>query len=227
MTADPPPIDGAAATAATSPAARPAARPGIDAAHVVARFRDPPPMTPRVPGDFALNPGMAMAEPLVPAAVLVPLIVRPEGMTALFTQRTGHLAHHAGQISFPGGHVAPEDETPEETALRETEEEVGLARRHVEIVGRLAQYVVRTGFTVTPVVGMVTPPFALIPDPHEVAEIFEVPLDFLVDPANHQRHSRDVGGRPREFYAIPYRGYYIWGATAGMLVNLSEVLRRR
>ena len=199
----------------------------LDRESVVERLRRPPAAGRMVAGDHHLNPGMGIGATLTPAAVLVPLIARPKGLTTLFTQRTRHLAHHAGQISFPGGHVAPEDETPEATALRETEEEIGLARRHVEIVGRLSEYVTRTGFRVTPVVGVVAPPFDLAPDPHEVADVFEVPLDFLLDPAHHQRHSREVGGVVRQFYAMPYRGYYIWGATAGMLINLYEVLKPR
>ena len=203
------------------------AAPPIGRAQVVERFRAPPPARPAMRGDHVLNPGMTVKADLVPAAVLVPLVERPAGLTALFTRRTDHLAHHAGQISFPGGHVAAADATPEETALRETEEEIGLNRRHVEIVGRLAEYVVRTGFSVTPVVGLIEPPFDLKPDPDEVAGVFEAPLDFLIDPRNLERHSRRFEGLIRHFYAIPYGEYYIWGATAGMLVNLAEVLRRR
>ena len=176
-------------------------------------------------GDHDLNPGMEPESDLVPAAVLVPLIDREDGVTALFTQRTGHLAHHPGQVSFPGGHMEPEDKTPEETALRETEEEVGLNRRHIEIIGRLAQYTTRTGFSIAPVVAMVTPPFEISPDPHEVDMVFEVPLDFLLDPANHERHSREYQGVERHFHAMPYNGYYIWGATAGMVINLYEALK--
>ena len=177
-------------------------------------------------GDHDLNPGMRPDTSLTPAAVLVPLVNRSDGLTAMLTRRTGHLLHHAGQISFPGGHVDPGDETPEETALRETEEETGLDRRHVEIIGRLDQYLTRTGFSITPVVALVEPPFELSPDPNEVEEVFEVPLAFLLDPANHQRHSRQFEGRSRVFYAMPYEGYFIWGATAGMLINLYEVLRK-
>ena len=181
---------------------------------------------PDIRGDHDLNPGMEMAPELTPAAVLVGLVDRPGGLTVLFTQRTNHLLHHAGQISFPGGHTDPGDDSPEETALRETEEEIGLHRHHVETLGRLNQYVTRTGFSITPVVALITPPFELALDPDEVEEAFEVPLDFLLDPANHQRHSREIGGQIREFHAIPYREYYIWGATAGMLINLYEVLRK-
>ena len=177
-------------------------------------------------GDHDLNPGTRPPDPLTPAAVLVPIVVRHGGPTVLFTQRTAHLEHHAGQVSFPGGHQEPEDASPNETALRETEEEVGLDRRHVAIVGRLDQYVTRTGFTVTPLVGLVTPPFRMSPDADEVAEVFEVPLDFLLDPANHKREHRLHKGARREFFAMPYGDYYIWGATAGMLMNLYDVLSR-
>ena len=175
-------------------------------------------------GDHNLNPDLDDHDKLVPAAVLVPLVERKDGLTALLTQRTNHLAHHPGQVSFPGGHVDPGDDSPEATALRETEEEVGLHRRHIDVLGRLDQYRVRTGFSVTPVVGLVTPPFDIKPDDFEVAEVFEVPLTFLMDPGNHERHSRDYRGETRYFYAMPYNGYYIWGATAGMLVNLYQVL---
>lgn len=175
-------------------------------------------------GDHALNLDMMPDLPLKAAAVLVPLVERPDGLTVLFTQRTSHLAHHAGQVSFPGGHIEPDDGGPAETALRETEEEVGLDRRHVEIVGRLDTYVTRTGFVVTPVVGIVTPPFSLRPDPHEVAEIFEVPLDFLLDRSNHERCSAEFEGRTRFFWAMPYGRHFIWGATAGMVINLCDIL---
>ncbi len=181
--------------------------------------------TPGIRGDHDLNPGMGVAPDLTPAAVLVGLVERASGLTVLLTQRTDHLLHHAGQISFPGGHTDPGDATPEETALRETEEEIGLHRRHVETIGRLNQYATRTGFSITPVVALIKPPFELALDSNEVEEAFEVPLAFLLDPANHQRHSRETGGQIREFHAMPYREYYIWGATAGMLINLYEVLR--
>ena len=165
--------------------------------------------------------------PLMPAAVLVPLVLRPGGPTVLLTQRTDHLHDHAGQISFPGGRIEGGDATPEEAALRETEEEIGLAPSRVELIGRLDTYVVRTGFEVTPVVGFVNPPLHLSPDPFEVAEVFEVPLAFVLDPQNHQRHSRRYDGKERHFYAMTYGGKFIWGATAGMLVNLYERLVRR
>ena len=177
-------------------------------------------------GDHDLNPGMAVKSDLCPAAVLVPIVARAPVPTILFTLRTANLAHHAGQISFPGGHMEAGDVLPVDAALRETEEEVGLHRRHIRVIGRLDRYITRTGFDVTPVVGLLTPPFAVAPDPTEVADVFEVPLDFLLDPVNHRRHSRSVEGELRHFYAIHWRDYYIWGATAGMLMNLYEFLRR-
>ncbi len=178
-------------------------------------------------GDHDLNPGLFPDRPLVPAAVLVPLVDRPDGLTVLLTLRTPHLSDHAGQISFPGGRVDPGDSSERVTALREAEEEVGLTRAQVRLLGRLDTYVTRTGFRVEPLVGVVTPPLALRPDPHEVAEVFEAPLDFLIDPANRRRHSRVFQGSARFYWAIPWGGRYIWGATAGMLVNLADVLRGR
>jgi 8-oxo-dGTP pyrophosphatase MutT (NUDIX family) len=164
-------------------------------------------------------------EPHIPAAVLVPLVERAEGFTILFTQRTADLKSHAGQISFPGGRLEPADPDAVAGALRETAEEIGLDASHIEILGRLDPYVTVTGYEVTPVVGAVTPPFELKADPTEVADIFEVPLAFFLDPANHQRHSRVINaGIERAYYAIPYGDRYIWGATAGMLINLYEVL---
>jgi 8-oxo-dGTP pyrophosphatase MutT (NUDIX family) len=189
--------------------------------HKIAGHR---PITEIVRGDHNLNPGMNPNGPLTPAAVLVPLILREGGITVLFTQRTRQLAKHPGQISFPGGHVEEHDSSAEATALRETEEEVGLAPKHIDLIGRLDTYVIRTGFKVTPVVGIVQPPFEINPDTQEVDEVFEVPFGFLMDPANHQRHSRTFEGNRREFYAMPYEGRYIWGATAGMIVNLHNIL---
>lgn len=163
-------------------------------------------------------------QPLTPAAVLVPIVLRDAGHTVLLTQRTAHLRDHAGQISFPGGRVEAEDVSPSHTALRETEEEIGLSRERIEIVGFLPEYRTGTGFRVTPVVALVRPPFDLQPDPFEVAEVFEVPLAFLLDPANHQRHSLHYRGALRNYFAMPYGEYFIWGATAGMIRSLSERL---
>lgn len=163
--------------------------------------------------------------PLMQAAVLVPLVVRPEGLTVLLTQRTAHLHNHGGQISFPGGRLEEGDADPQAAALRETEEEIGLPRASIDVIGRLDDYATITGFHITPIVGLLTPPLALAPDDFEVAEVFEVPLTFIMDPANHQTDSRALpSGEKRWFYVIPYQQRYIWGATAGMLVNLQEVL---
>jgi 8-oxo-dGTP pyrophosphatase MutT (NUDIX family) len=164
--------------------------------------------------------------PLRPAAVLVPIVLRESEPTLLLTRRTDHLHHHPGQVSFPGGRVEAQDTSPIETALRETEEEISLARRHVELLGCLPQYRTGTGFDVTPVVGLVTPPFELSPDAFEVAEVFEVPLSFLLDEANHQLHRVEVRGKLREYYAMPYGDYFIWGATAGMIVSLYRFCHR-
>src|SRR6266513_923133 len=161
------------------------------------------------------------------AAVLVPEVKRKHGLTVLFTSRTAHVNDHAGQISFPGGHAEPGDADAAETALREASEEIGLAAAQVEVLGDLPEYVTVTGYRVTPVVGLVTPPLELRLDEFEVAEVFEVPLEFLLDPANHQRNSILQEGRERRYYAVPYGQYYIWGATAGMLMNLHSFLTRR
>lgn len=174
-------------------------------------------------GHFVQEDG-AGDQPLTPAAVLFPIVLRDDGHTVLLTQRTAHLRDHAGQISFPGGRVEEDDRTPIETALRETEEEIGLSRERIEIVGFLPEYRTGTGFRVTPVVALVRPPFDLQPDPFEVAEIFEVPLAFLIDPANHQQHSLHYRGALRNYFAMPYGEYFIWGATAGMIRSLSERL---
>ena len=164
---------------------------------------------------------------VTPASVLMPIVAREEGMTLLLTQRTAHLNDHAGQVSLPGGRVEDSDVSAIDTALRETEEEVGLHRRHVEVLGTLPDYFTGTGFRVTPVVSLVQPPFDLRADPFEVAEIFEVPLAFLMDGGNHQRRTVALpdGAGQRTFYAMPYDRFFIWGATAGMLRNLFHFLR--
>ncbi len=161
---------------------------------------------------------------MIAAAVLVPVIVRDSGATVLLTQRTAHLRDHAGQVSFPGGRCEESDASPEATALREAEEEVGINACQVEILGRLPEYRTGTGFVVTPVVGLVMPPLNLRLDDFEVAEVFEPPLEFLLDRANHQRQSIEVRGARREYWAMPWQGYFIWGATAGMLVTLHRFL---
>jgi len=157
---------------------------------------------------------------LTPAAVLVPIVEHPSGLTIIFTKRTTHLKAHSGQVSFPGGRAEPADPTPEFTALREAQEEIGLALERVEVLARLPEYRTRTGFRVTPVVGLLTPPVRLTPDPREVEEVFEVPLAFLLDPKNHRRETRELQGRTVGYYVMRYENRTIWGATAGMLVNL-------
>ena len=175
-------------------------------------------------GDYAVAGSAREDRELMPAAVLVPLVERPAGLTVLLTQRTDHLEHHGGQISFPGGRTEAHDASSVETALREAEEEIGLHRRYVEVVGFLDLYQTVTGFLVTPVVSFVKPHFELIPDPFEVAEVFEVPLNFVLDSRHHQLHSRPYRGEERWFYVIPYENRYIWGATAAMLVGLARRL---
>lgn len=176
-----------------------------------------------IPGIFVTEEG-ADDTALTPAAVLVPIVKREEGHTVLLTQRTAHLKDHPGQISFPGGRVEAQDASLLDTALREAEEEIGLAQACVEVLGYLPEYRTGTGFRVTPVVGMLTPPFDVNPDPFEVAEVFEVPLAFLLDPGNHQRHSLHYRGAMRQYFAMPYGDYFIWGATAGMIRSLAQRL---
>jgi 8-oxo-dGTP pyrophosphatase MutT (NUDIX family) len=160
----------------------------------------------------------------VPAAVLVPVIQHADELTVLFTQRTAHLHDHPGQVAFPGGRSEAEDATPVATALREAEEEIGLARERVDVLGILPDYFTSTGFRVTPVVGLVAPPIELKLDAFEVADVFEAPLAFLLDPRNHHRRSLEFGGVLRQFWSMPFRGYHIWGATAGMVVSLHAFL---
>ena len=194
----------------------------LEVAWLRARLAHPPLWEPELPDDLRLR-----FPDLRRAAVLVPIVRRPAGLTVLLTQRTEHLTNHAGQVSFPGGRAEEDDSSPIETALRETEEEIGLTRRHVEIIGVLPDHVTASAYIVTPVVGLVTPPFDLTAESNEVADIFEVPLTFLMDGMNHQRMSFDLpdGGGRRSFYAMPYERFFIWGATAGMLRNLFHLLR--
>jgi len=159
------------------------------------------------------------------AAVLIPLVLKEEGLSVLLTQRTNHLRDHAGQISFPGGRMDPEDQSPNDTALRESQEEIGLDPKRVEIIGHMPQYLTVSGYSVTPVVGLVQAQAEYVLDEFEVADVFEVPLSFLLDPANHQVRlwQSEQGGR--RFYSMPYENRFIWGATAGMLRNLYHLLK--
>lgn len=176
-------------------------------------------------GDHDLNDaGMRPKPPLIPAAVLVPLVERAAGYTVLLTERSPDLSQHAGQISFPGGRIEAHDGSPRQAALREAEEEIGLTADFIDVIGDLDVYEVRTGFEVFPVVGLVKTGFDLTLDPSEVAGTFEVPLSFVLNPRNHHRQSRPFYGRLRYFYVLPFEDRYIWGATAGMLINLYEVL---
>jgi 8-oxo-dGTP pyrophosphatase MutT (NUDIX family) len=187
------------------------------------RLARPAPAGARGMSDGFRLPGRG-GEP-TPAAVLVPLVNRPDGLSVLLTQRSADLPDHPGQISFPGGRVEPHDRDHAAAALREAAEEIGLAGERVDVLGELARYETVTGYRVTPVVGWVEPPFALQPDPVEVADVFEVPLAFLLEPANQQRHFRMLGTRRRDYWAIPYGDRYIWGATAAMLMILDRTLR--
>lgn len=175
--------------------------------------------------DNADWPEAASGEEHTPAAVLVPLVARAQEPSVLLTRRTDHLHHHPGQISFPGGRREERDSNLVDTALRETEEEIGLDRSHVELLGALPDYYTGTGFCVTPVVGFVRPPFELQLDSFEVAEAFEVPLTHFLDPSNHQRHSLILEGHRREFYAMPYQRHFIWGATAGIIMSLYRMMK--
>ncbi len=197
-------------------------------------------LQPEIPGDGGrFGPPGSTTPAATPAAVLVALVQRPGGLQVLLTQRTAHLRDHAGQISFPGGRAEPEDASLAATALREAHEEVGLLPHSVEIIGQLPAYTTVTRYVVTPVVALVQPQAALALDPFEVAEAFEVPLAFLMNPANHQRHVFEAAGVRRQFLSMPWRPgpaavpggagggareYFIWGATAAMLRNLYSVL---
>lgn len=171
-------------------------------------------------GEGIAEDGLAAHDVLTPAAVLVPIVLHQGRPSVLLTQRTAHLRDHAGQISFPGGRIEDTDRSVVDAALREAEEEVGLPPERIQVVGFLPEYRTGTGFSVTPVVAFVPPLLALQPDPFEVAEVFEVPLAFLLDPANHQQHEVYWRGKLRQYYAIPYGDRFIWGATAGMLISL-------
>ena len=203
----------------------------ITAEAVRQRFTAPPRWTPEFAGD---GRRFQPEREFTAASVLVPLVMRGDALSVLLTRRTDHLRDHAGQISFPGGRAELSDADAIATALREAEEEVGLAHGHVEVIGALPAYSTVTSFVVTPVVGLVQPGFTLALDSFEVAEAFEVPLAFLMTPANHHRHAIDIDGHRREFLSMPWqtsgldgqpREYFIWGATAAMLRNLYCFLR--
>jgi 8-oxo-dGTP pyrophosphatase MutT (NUDIX family) len=200
----------------------------LRAAALRERFAAPHPFEPEIAGDAAL----VQRDPSS-AAVLVPLVAHGEGLRVLLTRRTEHLRDHAGQISFPGGRVEPDDADAVATALREAAEEVGLEPQRVEVIGALPNYTTVTRFVVTPVVALVQPGYALKLDAFEVAEAFEVPLDYLMTPAHHRRHLVDNAGVRRQFLSMPWEGpgldgvhrnYFIWGATAAMLRNLYRFL---
>ncbi|MDB5366811.1 MAG: CoA pyrophosphatase [Rhodospirillales bacterium] len=174
-------------------------------------------------GDHDLNPGLSLPSTLRDAAVLVPIVTRDDP-TLLLTLRNSSLAAHAGQISFPGGRIEASDDDAVAAALRESREEIGLDPAAVEPIGRLDRYVTRTGYAVTPIVALVHPPFDLVLDPGEVEDAFEVPLSWILEPSNRQLHGADYQGVTRHFYVYPYGERRIWGATAGMLANLVEVL---
>jgi len=175
-------------------------------------------------GDFRVGGWSRDSAAPSPAAVLVPLVEREHGFNVLLTQRTDHLHHHPGQVSFPGGRAEAHDDTVVETAIREAEEEIALERRFVDVVGFLDPYQTVTGFLVTPVVAFVSPGFELQLDTFEVASAFEVPLGFVLDPDHHRKQSREVRGRRRHYYVMKYQEYCIWGATAAMLINLYDKL---
>ncbi len=191
---------------------------------IVARLAAAPPLEELMTADDLEKQMLASQRPLKPAAVLLLVINHAPQPTVLFTQRTAHLADHAGQISFPGGRCDAGDESPEHTALREAHEEVGLHPGRVQVLGRLPEYRTSTGYAVTPVVGWAEPPLEYRPHPHEVDDVFEVPLAFLLDVRNHRYESAFYRGRVRKYWAMPYGERFIWGATAGMLVTFQRIL---
>jgi 8-oxo-dGTP pyrophosphatase MutT (NUDIX family) len=192
---------------------------------IVERLAKRPPLEELFTADDLEKQTEAARHVLKPAAVLLLVVNQPQGPTVLLTQRTPHLSAHAGQIAFPGGSCDEEDCTPENTALREAREEVGIVPERIQLLGRLPEYRTVTGFEVTPVVGWAEPPMSYVPDPHEVADVFEVPLDFLLDVRNHRYESAFLRGRMRHYWAMPYGERFIWGATAGMLKTFQRIVR--
>lgn len=175
-------------------------------------------------GSVVIDPEASEYSALTPAAVLLPLVMRDSGLFMLLTQRTAHLRDHAGQVSFPGGHVDAADSGPVHTALREANEEVGLRAEQVEVLGVLPDYATGTGFCITPVVGLVAPPLNLRLADFEVADVFETPLEFLMEPTNYRREKVFIRGKDREYWTILWQNYRIWGATAAMIVSLQRYL---
>lgn len=201
--------------------------PGLSPGEIRRRLASRPPVETLLTADDLEKQREAAANPaLTSAAVLLLVVNRPEGATVVFTQRTPDLSDHAGQISFPGGR-AEADEAAAQTALREAQEEVGLDPARIEVLGELPDYHTSTGYRVRPVVGWAEPPVAFSPDPREVADVFEVPLAFLLDDANHRHESAYYKGRLRKYWAMPWRGRFIWGATAGMLVTFHRIVGQR
>jgi 8-oxo-dGTP pyrophosphatase MutT (NUDIX family) len=215
----------------------PAGRSALSTAEIIARARErlslelaadalDPDVAPKH-GDHVLNQANMQAHSVATnarlAAVLVPLVARASEATVLMTTRSSELRQHSGQIAFPGGKV-DDGETPCQAALREAQEEIGLDPKHIEPIGYLDPYLTGTGFRILPVVALVTPPFQLLVNAQEVHDTFEVPLAFLMQPDNHQRHSREWRGTTRHFYAMPWNERYIWGATAGIVRSLYEKL---
>ena len=176
-------------------------------------------------GDHTLNPDLLPELPYRRAAVLIPVVMRDHGLSVLFTLRTAHLHAHAGQVSFPGGGAEDRDVDDIDTALRETEEEIGLARDRVRVVGQMTPYVTRTRFQVSPVIGLITPPEKWTPDSFEVAEIFEIPLDYILQDGAIEKKTVTHEGVPRCYYACLWENHQIWGATAGMLYNFVTAIR--
>ena len=195
-----------------------------DRAAIANRLAALPPVAELLTADDLEKQQLAGAQPTRPAAVLLLVVNRPDAPAVVFTQRTAHLSAHAGQISFPGGRSDEGDRTPEHTALREAHEEVGIAPEQVEVLGRLPEYCTSTGYCVTPIVGWAEPPLVYRPDPHEVEDVFEVPLSFLLDPRNHRYESAFYKGRLRNYWAMPFGDRFIWGATAGMLVTFQRIV---